>query len=136
MALKKSTRKTISLNATINVTPFVDVMLVLLIIFMVCTPMMQSAVVIHMPQASSGQSVDDHASVIISLDQSGKIFLRDEPVDRDQLISTLKKLPEITTQQIYIRAEKTLTYDQVIQLMTFLASQGFHKLMLVTETPS
>lgn len=133
MALRQRSKKAPVLQTNINVTPFVDVMLVLLIVFMVSMPMMQTGVQVNMPQGQSGQAVDGDAPVVISLDKDGQIFLRDDKMDPTALIEMLKTLPQAATQQIYIRADKDLRYEDVMRLMQMLSASGFVKVNLVVE---
>lgn len=132
--MKSRNRKTIALRHEINVTPFVDVMLVLLVIFMVATPMMQSGVSVDLPHGqSSSQEGEQIPPLNISLDKTGQIFLREKKVNEEELIQTLQSLPPATTERIYIRGDRTLPYERIIQLMSLLAAKGFPKLNLVTE---
>lgn len=124
--------RSFALRHEINVTPFVDVMLVLLIIFMVAAPMMQSGVSLDLPLGQGGAELAGQ-SISVSLDQEGRIFLGDRPVEEAKLIAALQGLPKEATNRIYLRAAKTLSYAKVMGLMSLLAAHGFSKIMLVTE---
>lgn len=131
--IKRSFSARSSLRHDINVTPFVDVMLVLLVIFMVATPMMQSGVPIDLPQGRTGSGDIPSQPLALSLDKEGQIFLRDKPMSLDQVVPTLQSLPEGLTQRIYIHAHRTLPYERVMALISLLAAKGFTKVVLVTE---
>lgn len=133
MLKRFSPKATYALKHEINVTPFVDVMLVLLIIFMVATPMMQSGISVDLPSGQSSENTPQTQPLTLSLDKSGELFLREQKVNLPNLIGILKKLPPETTKNIYIKADKTLSYDKVVSLMSLLASQGFSKIVLVIE---
>ena len=132
--MKSRHRKTIALRHEINVTPFVDVMLVLLVIFMVATPMMQSGVSVDLPRGhSSSQEGEQTQPLQLSLDKEGRLFLREKQVTEEELIQALQSLPPATTERIYIRGDRSLPYDRIMHLMALLAEKGFSKLTLVTE---
>jgi biopolymer transport protein TolR len=132
--MKSRYRKTVALRHEINVTPFVDVMLVLLVIFMVATPMMQSGVSVDLPRGqNSSQEGEQSPPLNVSLDKTGQLFLREKKVTQEELIQTLQSLPPETTERIYIRGDRSLPYERIMQLMSVLAEKGFSKLNLVTE---
>jgi biopolymer transport protein TolR len=109
-------------------------MLVLLIIFMVATPMMQSGVPIDLPQGKGASEVGDNSQPLtLSLDKDGILYLMDKALERDQLIEKLQSLPPKTVEKIYIRAHKSLSYEQVVSLMSLLSSKGFGRIVLITE---
>ncbi|MDO6413289.1 protein TolR [Sphingomonas sp. BIUV-7] len=122
--------------AEINVTPLVDVMLVLLIIFMVTAPLMVAGVPVKLPESRAGALDQDQKPIQVSLDKDGKIF-----VDEDQV--ALSALPQRLQEkaagkkgadapQVYLRAETTLDYGQVMRVMGELNHSGFNKVALVT----
>lgn len=132
--MKSRNRKNVALRHEINVTPFVDVMLVLLVIFMVATPMMQSGVSVDLPRGqNSSQEGEQSPPLNVSLDKTGQLFLREKKVTQEELIQTLQSLPPATTERIYIRGDRSLPYERIMQLMSILAEKGFSKLNLVTE---
>jgi biopolymer transport protein TolR len=120
--------------ADINMTPFIDVMLVLLIIFMVAAPLLTSGVAVDLPQAKAGALNVDQKPIALSINDQGQLFLMDEPIaDTDQV----GKLQGIgggsTDQRIYLRASKTVTYGRVAEIMGAVTTAGFKKVALVTE---
>ncbi|WP_300667413.1 protein TolR [Desulfoluna sp.] len=123
------------LMSEINVTPFVDVMLVLLIIFMVAAPMMTQGVDVSLPEAPSGSlSRDDDEPFYITLKSGGEIFLNDFPVDADRLRPKLTALlKERPGTRVFLRADKAISYGTVIRVMAEIKGSGVEKLGMVTE---
>ena len=121
--------------AEINVTPLVDVMLVLLVIFMVTAPMLTSGVNVDLPQASAGPvHEDDQAPIEISLDPNGGMFVGEQKVTRDKLVDILKNMTKDNPERrIFIRADKGLSYGQVMGTLGLLNEQGFKKVSLITQ---
>ena len=123
------------LNSDINVTPLVDVMLVLLIIFMVTAPMLTSGVDLELPQTEASIIPDDpQGKLILSLDKKGGVFLGDVPVKMAELevkLSTNAKVKQ--DRELYIEADTTLPYGVVIQVMAIAKKAGVQKLLMVTE---
>lgn len=123
--------------AEINVTPMVDVMLVLLIIFMVSAPLLTVGVPIELPQ-SQAASLDqaDKEPLAISVNTKGQIFLQDSEIKLDDLVSKLKAITAArggTEERIYVRGDKTVDYGTVMRVMGRLSQAGFKKVALVTE---
>jgi biopolymer transport protein TolR len=122
------------LMSDINVTPFVDVMLVLLIIFMVAAPMMIEGVEVSLPQATSKPLATEQDQLIVSIDEAGAIFINDFKVQIDDLGEKLHKItggdPE---REVYLRADKEIPYGVVVQVMSEIKNAGTEKLGMVTE---
>ena len=124
-------------NSEINVTPFVDVMLVLLIIFMVAAPMAAVNVKIALPSAVAKPSTNPPKPVYISIQPSGRLFIGDSPTDLAELGDTLrtqlgsKRSPE--KERIYIRADKDVMYGDFMGVMNALQDNGFYSVALVGE---
>ncbi len=118
----------------INVTPFVDVMLVLLIIFMVTAPLLTSGIKINLPQSSSILKNEQKEPVTISLNSDGKIFINKKAFTKKRLVSKLKALEKINKDlKIYVKADKSISYGKVMDLMTVVNKAGFKKVALVTK---
>ncbi|MBD75030.1 MAG: protein TolR [Rickettsiales bacterium] len=118
----------------INVTPFVDVMLVLLIIFMVTAPLLTTGIKVNLPQSNANSISEKKEPVTISINSKGEIFLQKKKMNKETLIkklSLLKKQDE--SLKIYIRGDKTLDYGKVMALMGDINKAGFKKIALVTE---
>ena len=123
--------------AEINVTPMVDVMLVLLIIFMVSAPLLTVGVPIDLPQTQAA-SLDqaDKEPISISVNTKGQVFLRDTEVKMDELVPKLKAIAEArggSDERIYVRGDRTVDYGTVMKVMGRLNAAGFRKVALVTE---
>ena len=131
MQKKYSTRKSIS---DINVTPFVDVMLVLLIIFMVTAPLLTAGIKVNLPESSSILKNEKNDPVTISINSKGEIFIQKKKMTPKNLI---KKLSALKAQnkdlKIYIKGDKKLNYGKIMDLMTFINKSGFKKVALVTK---
>jgi biopolymer transport protein TolR len=113
----------------INVTPFVDVMLVLLIIFMVTAPLLQQGIDVNLPQAK-GKEMTPTERIVITIKKEGKIYLDKSSVT----IETLKsKLASKTNKEVFLKADKTVPYGTVVQVMGELREIGIEKLGMVTE---
>lgn len=121
--------------AEINVTPLVDVMLVLLIIFMVTAPLMLNGINLELPKTTESNSVTPQAKmVILSFSKEMKLFIGKEPVKFDSLSNELsKKLKKNDQDIVFLRADKEIKYGSVAKLMSYLKSQGFSKISLITE---
>tara|TARA_X000000950_G_scaffold288722_1_gene407019 strand:- start:250 stop:648 length:399 start_codon:yes stop_codon:yes gene_type:complete len=118
----------------INVTPFVDVMLVLLIIFMVTAPLLSSGIKINLPESSSVLKNEKKDPVTVSLNSKGEIFIQKKRFTRQQLIQKLKLLKKNNKNlKIYIKGDKKLDYGKVMDLMSLINSSGFTKVALVTK---
>ena len=132
---RRSRRKPVM--AEINVTPMVDVMLVLLIIFMVSAPLLTVGVPLDLPQTQA-KSLDhnDQKPLQLSVDIKGKVFINDTEVRLDELVPKLKAITDArggTEERIYMRADKKADYGTVAKVMGLLSGAGFKKLALVTE---
>ena len=121
----------------INVTPMVDVMLVLLIIFMVSAPLLTVGVPIDLPQ-SKASSLDaaDKEPLAVSVNTKGQVFLQNTEVKMEELVPKLKAIADArggSDERIYVRGDKTVDYGTVMQVMGRLSAAGFRKVALVTE---
>ena len=122
------------LMAEINVTPFVDVMLVLLIIFMVTTPLMVQGVNVSLPEASSGPLPSDEEALILSIDNNSHIYINDVQVELDFLQQKLGKILEgQAMREVYLSADKNVPYGLVVTVMAEVKGAGVEKLGMVTE---
>ena len=120
--------------ADINMTPFIDVMLVLLIIFMVAAPLLTTGVAVDLPQASAAALNVDRKPIALSLNEQGQLFLMDEPIGDSDLVPKLQAASQNDVdQRIYVRASKVVPYGRVAQIMAAVTSAGFKKVALVTE---
>ncbi|MBU1052246.1 MAG: protein TolR [Proteobacteria bacterium] len=123
-----------SIISDINVTPFVDVMLVLLIIFMATAPMMVQGVNVSLPEATTKPLVSEKEHLLITLDKGGNIYINDYKVAPEQLQVKIKKILEgHSGQEVYLRADKNISYGAVVTLMSEIKEAGVEKLGMVTE---
>jgi biopolymer transport protein TolR len=120
--------------ADINMTPFIDVMLVLLIIFMVAAPLLATGVAVDLPQTKAGALNIDQKPVSIAIDEKGDIFLMDQPVTVEQLLDKLKEtVKQGFDERIYVRGSKAVNYGRIAEVMSLVISAGYKKVALVTE---
>lgn len=119
----------------INVTPFVDVMLVLLVIFMISAPMMFSGIKLDLPKTKKVNSLNlTQDQVILSLSSGGDLMLGDEKFLKDEVVSeVLARFKENKTDVLYLRADYKINYGEVAKLMAMLKKGGVAKIALVTE---
>ena len=119
----------------INVTPFVDVMLVLLIVFMVTAPLLTAGVPIDLPQTRARLLGQDREPLAVSIDSGGKVFLQNTEIPVDELVPKLMAISENGyMQRIFVRGDKTVDYGKVMEVMGLLNSAGFTRIGLVTES--
>ena len=122
------------LMSDINVTPFVDVMLVLLIIFMVTAPMMMQGVDVSLPEATAEPLESEKEHLIITIDTKNQIFINDFQVTIDFLEEKLKKILEgRSDREVFLKADKDISYGTVVQVMAEIKGAGVEKLGMVTE---
>jgi biopolymer transport protein ExbD len=120
--------------AEINVTPMVDVMLVLLVIFMVTAPLLSVGVPLDLPKSRATTLTEPKKPVVISLNREGEVFIGDERVDADQLEPRLAALAaEDPTRIVYVRSDKSNTYAQLMDTLGLVNQAGFSKVSLIAE---
>lgn len=120
----------------INMTPFIDVMLVLLIIFMISAPMLSTGVKVDLPKVG-GPSLNDPTQPLEVRVLHDKILIQDQPVKLDELAARLAAIADNKKDTpIHLRADRQLPYEQVMQVISTVRQAGFTKLALVTEQPS
>lgn len=130
MALDTSSDR---LMSDINVTPFVDVMLVLLIIFMVSAPMMTQGVDVSLPKAVAKALPSDTDQLMVTIDREQRIYINDSDVSLDSLKDKLIKiLKGRTDREVYFRADKDISYGMAIRVMAEIKGAGVEKLGMVT----
>lgn len=120
--------------AEINVTPFVDVMLVLLIIFMVAAPLLTAGVSVDLPKASAPSLPQDAKPLEVSVDQTGAIFIADTPIELANLGVRLKAIAgERMETRIYVRGDRRNDYGRVMQVIGTINAAGFTRVALVAD---
>ena len=120
--------------AEINMTPFIDVMLVLLIIFMVAAPLLATGVAIDLPETKAAALNIDQKPVSVAIDEKGEIYLMDQPVRAEDLVGRLQAAAKAGfDERIYVRGSRDVNYGRVAQVMAIITAAGFKKVALVTE---
>src|ERR1700684_4576293 len=120
----------------INVTPFVDVMLVLLIVFMVSAPLLTVGVPLDLPQSQAKALQQDNEPLTVSVNVKGQVFLQDSEIKIDELVAKLKAVTDArggADERIYVRGDKKVDYGKMMQVMGRLSAAGYHRVALVTE---
>ncbi|MGD9731250.1 MAG: protein TolR [Desulfamplus sp.] len=121
------------LMSEINVTPFVDVMLVLLIIFMVSAPMMVEGVDVNLPRAAAAPLKTDEENLVISIQNNSQVYLNDQAIDIALLTEKLQKILEnVEKRDIYLKADKDISYGTVVEVMSKVKSAGVTSLGMIT----
>jgi biopolymer transport protein TolR len=130
-------RRRRAVMSEINVTPFVDVMLVLLIVFMVSAPLLTVGVPIDLPRSQAKALEQNNAPLAISVNQQGQIFLQNDEIKLDDLLPKLKAIIDArggtSNDLIYIRGDKTVAYGTMMRVMGRISGAGYHRVALVTE---
>ena len=120
--------------AEINMTPFIDVMLVLLIIFMVAAPLIATGVPLDLPQTGAKPINVDQKPITIAIDGKGQIFLQDQPTLEPDLVTKLQTVAKQGfDERIYVRGDRTVDYGRVASVMSTITAAGFKRVALVTE---
>lgn len=121
----------------INVTPFVDVMLVLLIVFMVTAPLLSVGVPVDLPKTEAASLNDSDEPLVVTVNREGNVFLDEEPTDLPRLVATLVAThganPDI---RIFVRGDEQIAYGRVMEVMGKISAAGFKKVALLARLPS
>ncbi|MBX9805660.1 MAG: protein TolR [Alphaproteobacteria bacterium] len=121
----------------INVTPFVDVMLVLLVIFMVTAPMLTVGVPVDLPKTKAAKMNDQVEPLVVSVDANGKSYLQEAELEGDALIERLIAVSGSNPDtKIYVRGDQKINYGRVMEIMGVIAAAGFNKVSLIAEMPT
>jgi biopolymer transport protein TolR len=120
--------------ADINVTPLVDVMLVLLIIFMVTAPMITSSVNVNLPQANAKPAPNPAKPITITVNKDGQVFIGNSQIELPNLVSTLQAASQSNPDtSIFVRGDKDVPYGDIIQVMATITQGGFSKVALLAQ---
>ncbi len=120
--------------AEINMTPFIDVMLVLLIIFMVAAPLIATGVPLDLPQTKAAPLNIDKQPLTVSIEKDGKISLMGTSITAEELVPKLQAVAKAGAEErIYVRADKAIAYGRVAELMGLITAAGYRKVALVNE---
>lgn len=122
------------LNSDINVTPFVDVMLVLLVIFMVTSPMLVAGVTVDLPETKTTPVPGQDEPLAVTVDHQGIVYLQETKTDLDALVPKLKAITgEKQDTRIFVRGSKRVAYGDVMEVMGAIHRAGYRKVALVTD---
>jgi biopolymer transport protein TolR len=122
--------------AEINVTPLVDVMLVLLVVFMITAPLLTVGVPVHLPEARAPSLDQPKQPLVVTVNAQGRIFVENAEVSTDSLVPRLKAMTEADPDApLYVRGDKEISYGRVLEVMSLVSAAGFHKVSLIAETP-
>jgi len=120
----------------INVTPLVDVMLVLLVIFMVTAPMMQQGVQVNLPKAETKSLAPKEDTLVVSIEKSGRTFINTSEISGDQLKEKLNSmLAGREKREVFLKADSSVPYGEVVRVMAQIKGAGVERLGMVTESP-
>ena len=118
----------------INVTPFVDVMLVLLIIFMVTAPLLTVGVQVDLPETSADSLPEEQEPLTLTINSKGEVFIQEHQIVFDKIIPKILAISNNRTDtRIYVRGDKTINYGRVLEVMGMLSGAGFSKVALISE---
>jgi biopolymer transport protein TolR len=127
-------RRTYRPMSEINVTPFVDVMLVLLIIFMVTAPLLTVGVPVDMPKVDAKAIGQPDKPLVVSVTSAGKVFLQETEMDQPTLIARLRAISQVRPDvRVFVRGDRNVPYGSIMLVMSSIASAGFTKVALVGE---
>src|SRR6202035_2716485 len=130
-------RRRRSVMSEINVTPMVDVMLVLLIVFMVSAPLLTVGVPIYLPQSQAKSLDQDREPLAVSVNGDGKVYLQNTEIGVDDLVAKLKAIADARgsgfDERVYVRGDRKVDYGTVMKVMGRVSGAGFHRVALVTE---
>jgi biopolymer transport protein TolR len=117
----------------INMTPFIDVMLVLLIVFMVSAPLLSAGVPLDLPQAQAGPLNVDSKPIALSIDAEGRVFLDDSEIADEEIVSAVgARAEEGAEARVFVRGDRAVDYGRVAEIMALLTEGGFTRVALVT----
>jgi len=123
-----------TMMSEINVTPFVDVMLVLLIVFMVAAPLLTVGVPIDLPESQAKSIEQDREPLTISVNDKGQVFLQNTEIKVDELVAKLKAIAKNGSEErIFVRGDRKVDYGTVMRVMGRLSAAGYRRVALVTE---
>jgi biopolymer transport protein TolR len=137
MAIDPSAQRDSTTISQINVTPLVDVMLVLLVIFMVTAPIIQQGVQVNLPQAKAGAIPGSEELLVVSIAKNGRIYLNDNAVTSAELGQKLRAIRKLQgDKQVYLRADQDVRYGVVMKTIAEIKQAGIERLGMVTRPPT
>ena len=133
MAFTTQQGRTATSLSEINVTPLVDVMLVLLIIFMVTAPMMQTGIDVELPQTRNVKEADPQDRIILSISRQGELYYNSDAINFAEVPERLKKNAKGPKEAIFVRADKDVKWDIIVSVIDAVRGAGFSEIKLVTQ---
>lgn len=131
---KRSGRRKTEIINEINVTPLVDVMLVLLIVFMVTSPLMIAGISVDLPSTNASPITNEDEPLSVTIDKQGNIYIQNTEVEVSELVAKLKAITkEKTDSRIFVRGDKNIDYGKVMQIIGIINEAGYEKVALVSE---
>ncbi len=131
---RRSRRRRATVMADINVTPMVDVMLVLLIVFMVAAPLLTVGVPIDLPQTQAKSMEQDKEPLTLSVNDKGQVYLQNTEIKLDEIVPRLKAIAKNGAEErIYVRGDRKVDYGTIMKVMGRLSAAGYRRVALVTE---
>ena len=131
---RRGRRQRRAMMAEINVTPFVDVMLVLLIVFMVAAPLLTVGVPIDLPESQAKSMEQDREPLTVSVNDKGQVFLQNTEIPVEELVAKLKAIAKNgADERIFVRGDRKVDYGTVMRVMGRLSAAGYRRVALVTE---
>jgi len=136
MPVKNSGRRKIM--SEMNLTPLIDVMLVLLVIFMITAPLLTIGVKVDLPKVAAPSVNDNETPIVVFVDESGKVFVGDVPTTVDTLPEKLKAMIDANMKdpKIFVKGDKSINYGTIMSVMGSINRAGFKKVVLVTDMPT
>jgi biopolymer transport protein TolR len=133
MAFTSRDGKTQTVLAEINMIPFIDVVLVLLIIFMITAPVIQSGLDVDVPTTETVRELSE-SLLVITIDGSNNLYLQDSPVNINSMVGKIKeKLPTLKDQKVYLRADKKVSWETVVGVLDRMNGEGLSKIVVVSK---
>src|SRR5262249_27396884 len=132
-----SSERTNEVLSQINVTPLVDVMLVLLVIFMVTAPILHQGVTVNLPRVQAGALAGEEVQLVVTVSGPGKVYINDTPITPAELLTKLQAIVrERPDRNVYLRADAAVPYGEVMRVIGAIRQAGIERLGMVTEPPN
>jgi biopolymer transport protein TolR len=136
-ARRRGRRRVYRPMSEINVTPMVDVMLVLLIIFMITAPLLTVGVPVDLPKTEAGVITGQDEPLVISVDRRGRLFLQETELEMDALVPRLRAITENKPDtRIFVRGDRSVVYGRIVEVMGTVSAAGFTRVALIAELPA
>ena len=133
---RRGGRRKLKPMGEINVTPFVDVMLVLLIVFMVTAPLLTVGVPVDLPKTKASQISDDQTPMVVTIKKDGEFALQNRTIAPEELVPRLEAVARVKPEtRIFVRGDKDVPYGEVIAVMGRIQEAGFSRVALITKLP-